>query len=120
MLPPLPASFIPEKEFPILNHYTFFNHAGVAPIAARAADAIRIPLEDIPNAITPNTRMIALSHVEYASGFRHDLKTIGEFCSTRKNSRGEKILLCIDAIQSVGIVPVDVRSMHIDFLSADG
>ena len=42
MLPPLPPSFIPEKEFPILNHYNFFNHAGVAPIAARAAAAIRL------------------------------------------------------------------------------
>ncbi len=40
-LPPLPAGFDPVQEFPILKHCAFFNHAGVSPICARAAAAIR-------------------------------------------------------------------------------
>jgi selenocysteine lyase/cysteine desulfurase len=60
------------------------------------------------------TRLVALSHVEYASGQRHDLATLGRFC------RDRQILFCVDAIQSMGVLPIDVRAMNIDFLSADG
>src|SRR5204863_3061955 len=56
----------------------------------------------------------ALSHVEFASGQRHDLVKIGQFCRERK------ILFCVDAIQGVGVIPVDVHLMNIDYLSADG
>ena len=62
----------------------------------------------------PRARLLALSHVEYASGQRHDLVTIGRFCRERG------ILFCVDAIQSMGVLPIDVRGMNIDFLSADG
>jgi cysteine desulfurase/selenocysteine lyase len=210
-LPPLPANFSVAEEFPITRNWTFFNHAGVAPISARAAMAIerfahearddsylsgrwyhkielvrklaaeficahpeeisfvkntsegiafvangldwkpgdeiistaveypsnvypwmdvaqrhsakhimlpetdgRIDRQSIFDAVTPRTRMIALSHVEYASGFRHDIAAIGQFC----RSRG--ILLCVDGIQACGVLPVDVQAMNIDFLSADG
>ena len=74
----------------------------------------RIPTDSVLNAITPRTRMIALSHVEYASGYVNDLATIGRVC------REKNILLCVDAIQSCGVLPVDVQAMNIDFLSADG
>jgi selenocysteine lyase/cysteine desulfurase len=39
---------------------------------------------------------------------------IGEFCAERK------IRLCVDAIQSLGVIPIDVKAMNIDYLSADG
>lgn len=74
----------------------------------------RIDTNSVLGAVTPRTRMIALSHVEYASGFRHDLAAIGPFC------RARGILLCVDGIQSCGALPVDVDAMAIDFLSADG
>jgi selenocysteine lyase/cysteine desulfurase len=62
----------------------------------------------------PKTRILSISHVQFATGLRHDLVTLGEFCLQRN------ILFCVDAIQSLGILPVDVRRMHIDFLAADG
>lgn len=62
----------------------------------------------------PRTRLVTLSHVEYASGQRHDLAAIGAAC--RRHGK----LFCVDAIQSVGALPVDVQGMGIDFLSADG
>lgn len=74
-----------------------------------------VPLEKILAEVShPRTRLVTLSHVEYASGQRHDLTTIGAAC------REQGKLFCVDAIQSIGVVPVDVQSMHIDFLSADG
>ncbi|HYE19179.1 MAG TPA: aminotransferase class V-fold PLP-dependent enzyme [Tepidisphaeraceae bacterium] len=62
----------------------------------------------------PRTRLLALSHVEYASGQRFDLRAIGQY------TRPRNILLAVDAIQSLGVLPVDVRAMNIDFLAADG
>ena len=74
-----------------------------------------VPVEKILEAARhPRTRLVTLSHVEFASGQRMDLVLLGQFCS----SRG--ILFCVDAIQSLGVLPVDVKAMNIDFLSADG
>ena len=74
-----------------------------------------VPIEKILDASGhPSTRLVTLSHVEFASGQRHDLAPIGSFCRQRG------ILFCVDAIQSLGVLPVDVRAMNIDFLCADG
>lgn len=62
----------------------------------------------------PRTRMVALSHVQFASGQRLDIARIGRVCRERG------VLFCVDAIQTVGVLPVDVESMCIDLLSADG
>jgi selenocysteine lyase/cysteine desulfurase len=80
-----------------------------------AAGRRQVPMERIlEEAADPRTKLVSLSHVEYASGQRHDLARIGEFC--RANGK----LLCVDAIQSLGVYPVDVKGMNIDYLSADG
>jgi cysteine desulfurase / selenocysteine lyase len=74
-----------------------------------------VPIEKIFQAASdPKTRLISLSHVEYASGQRHDLQRIGAFCQEHN------IRFCVDAIQSLGALPMDVKAMHIDYLSADG
>jgi selenocysteine lyase/cysteine desulfurase len=95
------------------------RHRGVKLVMVPEEDAEGgsrlIPLEKILEAASdPRTRLISLSHVEFASGQRHDLLRIGEFCAQRK------IRFCVDGIQSLGIIPVDVKSMQIDYLSADG
>ncbi len=75
----------------------------------------QVPVEKIlAEAADPRTKLVTLSHVEFASGQRHDIARIGEFC--RQNHK----LLCVDAIQSLGVIPVDVAAMNIDYLSADG
>lgn len=80
-----------------------------------AGGARRVPLEAILQAAEhPRTRLVTLSHVEFGSGQRHDLVAIGRFCVERD------ILLCVDGIQSLGVLPVNVREMNIAFLSADG
>lgn len=74
----------------------------------------RVPLERVIAMIDSRTRLVTISSVQYASGFRTDLAALGEYCE----SKG--VFLCVDAIQSLGVFPLDVKAMHVDFLSADG
>ncbi|HSZ57205.1 MAG TPA: aminotransferase class V-fold PLP-dependent enzyme [Tepidisphaeraceae bacterium] len=74
-----------------------------------------VPLDRIlAEAADPRTRLVTLSHVEFASGQRLDIAAVGRFC--REHGK----LFCVDAIQTLGALPVDVQAMGIDFLSADG
>jgi len=74
----------------------------------------RIELEDVLDAINDRTRVVAISHVQYASGFRTKLRPIADLVHQAGG------YLCVDAIQSVGVLPVDVRADGVDFLAADG
>jgi cysteine desulfurase/selenocysteine lyase len=74
----------------------------------------RIPLDRVIEAINNRTRVVSLSAVQFASGFRCDLAEVGRVCQERG------VLFCVDAIQALGVLPIDVRAMNIDFLSADG
>jgi selenocysteine lyase/cysteine desulfurase len=74
-----------------------------------------VPVEQIIEAAShARCRVVALSHVQFASGQRLPLEALGAWC--RDNGR----LLCVDAIQSVGALPVDVMSMNIDVLCGGG
>jgi cysteine desulfurase/selenocysteine lyase len=102
-----------EKEFPS-NMYPWMNlqRKGVNVKVLPSRDG-RIDLHDIEELMDAKTRLLALSSVQFANGFRIDLNEVGNLCR-RKN-----VLFCIDAIQSLGIIPMDVKECNIDFLSAD-
>jgi len=72
------------------------------------------PEEALFAQVDDNTRMIAISAVQYASGIRMDLHKIGQFC----HENG--ILFCVDAIQQLGALQLDVQAIHADFVMADG
>ena len=59
-------------------------------------------------------RLLAISYVQYLSGYRADLDAIGEICRRRG------CVFCVDAIQGMGALPIDVRKSNIGALSADG
>ncbi len=61
----------------------------------------------------PRVRLVAVSSTQYASGAVTDLPAIGALC------RDRGALLCVDGIQSVGALPLDVRAAGVHFLSAD-
>ncbi len=65
-------------------------------------------------AVDEKSRVLALSFVEYDNGFRYDLERIGRFC----HERG--ILFFVDAVQGLGVFPVDVKSARITFLATSG
>lgn len=72
----------------------------------------RVPGNDLLEAVDEKTRVVAVSSVEFSTGFRHDLRRIGEFC------RDKDIFFFVDGIQSVGALEVDVKQCHISALSA--
>jgi len=74
----------------------------------------RVDLDDLQAAMDARTRLVSLSFVEYASGFRNDLDAVGTLC----RERGAYFF--VDAIQGLGVLPLDVQRTPVDFLSADG
>src|SRR5438552_3061265 len=58
----------------------------------------RILIDDIISLMDARSRIVSLSHVEFATGFRNDLAAIGELCRQRG------VLFFVDAIQSLGAV----------------
>ena len=68
-------------------------------------------LQAIEAAITPQTRAVAVSFVQFLSGYRVDLDRLGEICERRG------VLLFVDAIQGLGAFPVDVKRSRIAGLS---
>ncbi len=69
---------------------------------------------ELDAAIRPGTKLITISSTDFATGFRCDLEGVGELC------RKKGILLCVDAIQSLGAVPLDVKKCGIHFLASGG
>jgi len=66
--------------------------------------------EAVEAAVDENTVAIVVSHVEYANGFRNDLKALAEIA--HKNGA----YLVVDAIQSAGALTIDVVKDDVDFL----
>lgn len=62
--------------------------------------------------VDKNTRAISISWVQYNNGYRTDLTGLGEFC------RSKDILLCVDAIQGLGVVPVDIPATGADLFTS--
>ncbi|MDH5766576.1 MAG: aminotransferase class V-fold PLP-dependent enzyme, partial [Gammaproteobacteria bacterium] len=61
-----------------------------------------------------NTRLLSISSVQYTSGLRLKLETLGAACKQRD------ILFCVDAIQHIGGLSFDVQAAQADFVVADG
>jgi selenocysteine lyase/cysteine desulfurase len=101
-----------DIEFPA-NVYPYLNlkRLGVEIDTIRAVDG-RITPDMIASRIRPRTRLVALSAVQYLSGYRADLGTIGNMC------RGRGIVFAVDGIQAIGAVQLDVQRMKIDALGA--
>jgi selenocysteine lyase/cysteine desulfurase len=102
------------EEYPA-NIYPWLNLASKGVEARQIASRNgRIHIDDLVAALDTRTRLVSLSAVEFASGFRNDLDRIGGLCRERG------IYFFVDAIQSLGVLPLDVQASPIDFLSADG
>jgi len=80
-----------------------------------ASEDGRLPLERVAEALRrPRVRLLTLSSVEFGSGARNDIESLGNMC------REHGVLFCVDAIQSLGCLPLDAGRCGIDFLAADG
>ncbi len=70
-----------------------------------------ISLQDLEAAITDETTLVSIMHVNNETGVIQDIGAIGEICRRRD------VLFHVDAAQSFGRLPIDVRRDQIDMLS---
>jgi len=98
------------EEFPA-NYYPWkrLEQKGVAVTWLSVDD----PLERIEEAAR-GARLLAISFVQFLSGYRAPLEAIGEIC------RRNHCIFLVDAIQGLGAFPLDVQACRIDALAADG
>jgi len=103
-----------EGEFPA-NYYPWKvqERKGVRLVLVREEHG-RLDLESLVRALTPRTRVVAISFVQFLSGYRVDLDRLGEICASRR------ILFFVDAVQGLGGFPVDVKRAKISALAANG
>jgi len=70
---------------------------------------IGIDLEHLERAVTPGTKLVAISSVSSVNGFAHDIK---EVC---RIAHAKGALVYVDMIQSAGAVPMDLHDSGVDF-----
>ena len=105
---------VPDGTFPT-NVYPFLNleSEGVAVDFVPTSEGA-YTVEDVADTLRPETRVLSVSWVHFLSGFRADLEALGTLCDDRD------VVFCVDAIQGLGALQVDVDAAGIDFLTAGG
>ncbi|HEX8162756.1 MAG TPA: aminotransferase class V-fold PLP-dependent enzyme [Pyrinomonadaceae bacterium] len=98
-----------ELEFPVTTLPWMHRGIGVNLIKARGGE---IDAEDVDAASNDRTGVVCLSHVQFSNGFRAPLAEIGAAKGRRK--------LVVNAAQSAGVFPIDVKRMKIDALCSTG
>ena len=98
-----------ELEFPVST--VPWMHRGVKVHLVKAVEG-ELRTEDLLGAGSGRAGVICLSHVQYSNGFRARLEEVGE------NKGGRAFV--VNASQSAGVLPVDVKRMKIDALCATG
>lgn len=102
------------EEYPS-NVYPWLDLARRGRVTLDAVDARdgAVTTEAVERVLRPETRLVAVSSAEYASGTVTDLPALGALC------RDRGVVLCVDGIQTAGALPVDVRNAGVHALSAD-
>jgi len=103
-----------SSEFPS-NLYPWLNLAGRGVETRQVAvQNERVALAAVERACDSRTRVLAVSWVGYMTGWRNDLVQLSEI------AQRNKAFFFVDAIQALGMFPLDVREVPIDALAADG
>jgi cysteine desulfurase/selenocysteine lyase len=73
-----------------------------------------IRVEEFTAHITPRTKVVAISSVQWSNGYRVNLKALSKIC------RDAGVWLVVDATQQLGAFPIDVVETHMDFIACGG
>ncbi len=106
----LPAEEYPANSYPWLN----LRQRGVEVRVVPLEKNLRVDPSRLATYVDDRTRVVAVSAVEYLSGFRNDLPRLSEIAHARK------ALFVVDAIQAAGALPIHVDADGIDVLAAGG
>src|SRR5947207_543200 len=110
-----PKVVVTSLDFPTVAYQWLAKRArGVELVVVESPDQVSVPVEAIARAVDERTALVATSHVYFTSGAIQDLRGVADAA----HARGA--LCLIDAYQSVGQVPVDVRAAGVDVLTAGG
>jgi kynureninase len=101
---------ISELDFPTLA-YQWMVRPDVHIVRVRSDDGITIDPQRFADAITDRTALVATSHVYFTTGAIQDLRAVADIA----HARGA--LFLVDAYQSAGQVPIDVRAADVDILT---
>jgi cysteine desulfurase / selenocysteine lyase len=105
---------VPGNEFPS-NLYAWMSLADIGVQTRQVpVEEGRLDIQRLIDACDKRTRLIAVSWVGYASGWRID---VAELC---RAAHERNVLVMLDAIQGLGVFPLDVAETGVDFLAADG
>jgi cysteine desulfurase/selenocysteine lyase len=98
-----------RNEFPS-NIYPWLRLRDAFGVEVRMAEERegRIDLNELIGLVDEKTRLLAISQVQYASGFRVDLERLG------RAARAHDALLVVDVIQGLGVFPIDVQVELVD------
>jgi selenocysteine lyase/cysteine desulfurase len=102
-----------DWEFPTIGQIWHAQEArGARVVHVPQGEDGTIPIEHFERAIDDDTLLVSITHVCYRNGAMVDVPAVVELA----HERGAYVLL--DAFQSVGSLPVDVRELGVDFLGA--
>jgi selenocysteine lyase/cysteine desulfurase len=102
-----------DYEFPTVGQIWHAQTSrGARVVHVPAAPDGTVPIEHFERAIDDETLLVSITHVSYRSGSLLDAERIARLA----HERGALVLL--DAYQTVGSLPVDVRALDVDFLAA--
>jgi cysteine desulfurase/selenocysteine lyase len=101
-----------QGEYPTVVYPFMMKESEGVKTVVRPMEERRVTPQMVERDLTRRTRLLAISFVQFDSGFRPDLKAISAVC------RANGTLLLVDAIQGLGALPLNVRDCDIDFLAA--
>jgi len=110
-----PKVVITSLDFPTVAYQWLAKApAGVELVVVDSPDKISVPVEAIARAVDDHTALVVTSHVYFTTGAIQDIKRVAEV------AHAHGALCLIDAYQSVGQIPVDVKDAGVDALVAGG
>jgi selenocysteine lyase/cysteine desulfurase len=95
--------------FPWLN----LRQQGVEVRILKARD-YRLPVDHIMSMVDTKTKVVAVSYVQYGSGFRADLESLGSQC----HATGARLI--VDGIQGIGVLKFDAKHWNVDAMACGG
>jgi len=107
------AIVMTELDFPSVRYVydELATRLGARIVVVPSDDGITIDTQRLLNAIDERTKLVAVSHVLFRSAFIMDVAAI----CRRAHEMGA--LVSLDAFHSVGVMPVDVKELGVDFLA---
>lgn len=99
-----------DFDFPTVGHIWLAQRQRGAQVVFAAADGHRLPLSAFEDLVDARTNVVSTTHVCYKNGWKNNISALAELA----HEHGARLL--IDAYQSMGTEPIDVKALDVDVL----